>query len=303
MTVLTPASRTAVAPPSLAQAVAHCRDVTRQHSQTFYLGSQFFPLPQRQAVWAVYAACREGDDCVDERSGADAEAALERWWGRVQAAFVGQPGPDPVDTALAWAVQTWPVPLAAFEELHEGLRMDLGGHVYRDMDDLTLYCRRVAGVVGFMIAPICGYSGGDRTLEAALRLGQAMQLTNILRDVGEDLERGRVYLPDTLLREYGVTRADLERGHVTPGYRELMRSLSALARTWYAEGRAGIPCLHGSARLAVQTAARSYEGILDDLARADFDNFRRRAYVSGTRKLLMLPQAWWELRLAGGAGV
>jgi len=270
--------------------------VTRRHSQTFYLGSRFFPAQERAAVWAVYAACRAGDDLVDELRGERAEAGLADWWARVQAAFAGEPLKEPGDVALAWAAAHWPIPLSAFEELHQGLQMDLHGQGYRDMDDLTLYCRRVAGVVGFMIAPISGYQGGERTLHHALRLGQAMQLTNILRDVGEDLERGRVYLPDTLLREYGVTRAALEAGRVTPEYRALMEHLSAQARAWYAEGRAGIPCLNGSARLAVQAAARSYEGILDDLARGGFDNFRRRAHVSGTRKLLLLPQAWWELR-------
>lgn len=288
-------------PPSksaLTQAVAHCQDMTREHSKTFYLGSRFFPAQQRQAVWAVYAACRDGDDIVDERSGDEARAGLDAWWARTQAAFAGRPGPHPIDTALAWAAGTYPIPLSAFAELHEGLRMDLAGHEYRTMDDLILYCRRVAGVVGFMIAPVSGYSGGDRTLHAALMLGQAMQLTNILRDVGEDLRRGRVYLPQTLLTEYGVTRCDLERGVVTPEYRALMEHLSDLARDWYVQGRAGIPCLHGSARLAVATAARAYEGILDDLARNDFDNFGRRAHVSGTRKLMMLPQAWWELRSA-----
>lgn len=279
-----------------ASAVAHCRDVTRRHSQTFYLGSRFFPAQERAAVWAVYAACRTGDDLVDERTGDAAEQGLAEWWTRVQAAFRGQPSSHPGDVALAWAAARWPIPLSAFGELHQGLQMDLRGQVYRDMNDLTLYCRRVAGVVGFMIAPISGYRGGERTLHCALMLGQAMQLTNILRDVGEDLERGRVYLPQSLLREYGVTRAALEAGQVTPEYRALMTHLSAQARAWYAEGRAGIPCLHGSARLAVQAAARSYEGILDDLARAGFDNFRRRAHVSGPRKLLLLPRAWWELR-------
>lgn len=287
--------------PAPAQAVAHCRDVTRDHSKTFFLGSRLFPLRQRQAVWAVYAACRGGDDIADESDALSVSAELDAWWDRIQAAFAGQAGPDPVDTALAWAARSYPIPLSAFAELHEGLRMDLGGHVYRDMDDLTLYCRRVAGVIGFMIAPVSGYSGGEKTLHHALMLGQAMQLTNILRDVGEDLGRGRVYLPQALLSEYGVTRADLERGTVTPEYRALMAHLIALARDWYAEGRAGIPCLHGSARLAVATAARAYEGILDDLERAGYDNFRRRAYVSGTRKLLMLPRAWWELRGAVGA--
>ncbi len=286
--------------PAPAQAVAHCREVTREHSKTFYLGSRLFPLRQRQAVWAVYAACRGGDDIVDESTAQTVGAELDAWWGRIQNAFAGRAGADPVDTALAWAAHTYPIPLSAFAELHEGLRMDLDDHVYHDMDDLTLYCRRVAGVIGFMIAPVSGYSGGEKTLHHALMLGQAMQLTNILRDVGEDLGRGRVYLPQSLLTEYGVSRADLERGVVTPEYRALMAHLCALARTWYAQGRAGIPCLHGSARLAVATAARAYEGILDDLERAGYDNFRRRAYVSGTRKLLMLPCAWWELRGAVG---
>lgn len=283
-------------PAAPAQAVEHCRDITRDHSKTFFLGSRLFPLRQRQAVWAVYAACRTGDDIADEAGTNDAAADLDGWWGRVQDAFAGRPNPYPVDTALAWAAQTYPIPLSAFAELHEGLRMDLSGQVYRDMNDLTLYCRRVAGVIGFMIAPVSGYSGGEKTLQHALMLGQAMQLTNILRDVGEDLTRGRVYLPQSLLDEYGVTLADLERGLVTPEYRALMAYLCALAHDWYAEGRAGIPRLHGSARLAVATAARAYEGILDDLERAGYDNFNRRAYVSGTRKLLMLPRAWWELR-------
>ncbi len=292
-----PSSQNPAAP---AQAVDHCRDVTRDHSKTFFLGSRLFPLRQRQAVWAVYAACRTGDDIADESTADSVSAELDVWWHRIQSAFAGRPGPDPVDMALAWAARTYPIPLSAFAELHDGLRMDLGDHVYRDMDDLTLYCRRVAGVIGFMIAPVSGFSGGEKTLQHALMLGQAMQLTNILRDVGEDLTRGRVYLPQSLLTEYGVTRADLERGLVTPEYRALMAHLCALARDWYAEGRTGIPCLHGSARLAVATAARAYEGILDDLERAGYDNFNRRAYVSGTRKLLMLPRAWWELRGAAG---
>ncbi|MBB5374948.1 phytoene synthase [Deinococcus metalli] len=285
-------------PATLNQSVAHCRDVTRAHSKTFYLGSRFFPPRQRDAVWAVYAACRDGDDIADETSGERAHEALAEWWQRTQRAFQGQPSGRPGDLALTWAAQTYAIPLSAFHELHEGLLMDVRGHTFETMDDLTLYCRRVAGVVGFMIAPISGYHGGERTLEYALHLGQAMQLTNILRDVGEDLARGRVYLPRSVMARHGVTDATLEAGVVTPAYRALMRDLSALARQWYAQGRRGIPLLHGSGRLAVATAARAYEGILDDLARNDFDNFGRRAHVSGPRKLMMLPRVWWELRTA-----
>lgn len=294
-----PAPSPAADPPlpgqALRRALRHCQAVTREHSKTFYLGSRCFPATQRAAVWAVYAACREGDDIADG-GGPDVEARLGDWWARVQGAFAGRPGAAPTDQALAWAAREYPIPLSAFAELHEGLRMDLRGHEYASMDDLTLYCRRVAGVVGFMIAPISGFAGGEATLQQALRLGQAMQLTNILRDVGEDLRLGRVYLPAEALAGHGLGRADLERGEVTPEYRALMTALSTQARDWYAEGRAGIPMLRGRARLAVATAARAYEGILDDLEAADYDNFNRRAYVSGRRKLLMVPQAWWGLR-------
>lgn len=283
----------------LARAVAHCRDVTRAHSQTFYLGSRFFPRQQRQAVWAVYAACRTGDDIADEGQGDQTAAHLADWWARIEAAFNGRPSADPVDVALAWAVQAYPIPFSAFQELHDGLQMDLAGHEYRDMTDLKLYCRRVAGVVGSMIAPISGYSGGEATMRRALQLGEAMQLTNILRDVGEDLRRGRVYLPQTLLTEYGVTRSDLERGQVTPQYRALTQHLAGLAHDWYAQGRAGIPHLRGRARYAVAAAARAYEGILDDLAAHDYDNFSRRAHVKGSRKLRMLPAAWWGVWRSG----
>ena len=283
------------APEQLDVAVQHCRELTKAHSKTFYFGSRFFPPAQRRAVWAVYAACRRGDDIADEPGGG--EAALLSWWEDTRAALGGTPcTPHPVDTALGWAARHYALPSDAFHELYLGLQMDLSGHEYREMADLELYCRRVAGVIGFMIAPICGYSGGERTLDYALRLGQAMQLTNILRDVGEDLARGRVYLPSRLMAEYGVTLAMLQAGQVTPPYRALMRRLSQQAREWYGEGRTGLPYLHGSGRLAVTAAARAYEGILDALEANDYDNFRRRAHVSGPRKLLMLPGAWWEVR-------
>ncbi|MFC4638448.1 phytoene/squalene synthase family protein [Deinococcus hohokamensis] len=277
-------------------ALKWCQAVTRAHSQTFYLGSLLYPRRQRAAVWAVYAACRVGDDIVDEESGAglDAQGELNRWWVQVQAAFAGDPGQSDMQAALAWAAGEFPIPLDAFRELYEGFCMDLHGHRYQRLSDLTLYCRRVAGVVGFMVAPIGGYSGGGVTLECALRLGQAMQLTNILRDVGEDLDRGRVYLPGELLRDHGVSHADLRAQRLTPAYQALMAHLCALAREWYAHGHQGIPALHGRARIGVATAARAYEGILDDLEAHEFDNFTRRAYVPGRQKLRLLWQQCLE---------
>ena len=285
--------RTAQAPRS---ALIHCRDLTRHHSKTFYFGSTFFRGEQRCAVWAVYAACRMGDDAVDEGDPASAPERLDTWWEGIDRAYRGDPSDDPVMEALTWAIERYPIPRSAFVELHQGMRMDLDGRTYTDLAELEVYCRRVAGVVGFMIAPICGYIGGEATLDRALRLGQATQLTNILRDVGEDAVRGRLYLPQRLMEHFGVRESDVRQGHLSPEYFRLIRHLVSVARGWYDEGRQGIPCLHGKGRLAVGAAASAYEAILDSIENNGFDNFSRRASVSSTRKLLMLPGVLWSLR-------
>ncbi|WP_261664227.1 phytoene/squalene synthase family protein [Deinococcus sp. Marseille-Q6407] len=272
-----------------------CRQMTRRHSQTFYLGSLFFPPVQRPAVWAVYAACREVDDLVDE-PGHDPAAAVEGWWQRMQGAFAGEAAPgDPVAQGLAWAAQRYPLDLNAFADLRAGMELDLQmdqqGRRYASLAELDHYCYCVGGVVGLMIAPISGYSGGPQTVQQALRLGQAMQMTNILRDVGEDWGRRRLYLPLDLLAQFGVTEQDIAAGRVTPQYRALMAHLSARARADYAYGRAGLPQLHGRGRWAVAVAAELYEGILDELEANDFDNLSRRAIVSRGRKLRLTARA------------
>lgn len=276
-------------PPPTA-ALNWCQQVTQTHSKTFYRGSRLCPSGQREAIWAVYAACRIGDDITDGQRLPEAQVNLDAWWGQVQAAFAGEPGDTPMQQALAWAAAQYPVPLSAFAELYQGFCMDLRAEAYHTLDDLILYCRRVAGVVGFMIAPISGYRGGDDTLKAALALGQAMQLTNILRDVGEDLRLGRLYLPSELLSQFGVNVSDLHAGRVTPEYVALLQHLCGVAEGWYAQGRAGIPMLRGRARYGVAVAARLYQGILAELARNGHDNLNGRAVVSGKRKL------WLTLR-------
>ncbi|MEZ4834594.1 MAG: phytoene/squalene synthase family protein [Caldilineaceae bacterium] len=251
--MLMPQSMTRTSCPE--DAVAVCRDLTREYANTFYLASLLFDGERRAAVWALYAVCRLGDNYVDEAEFGNVDergARLEAWWQSIQDAFAGEPTHDPVWTALAWTVRHYPVPIEAFAELYAGFRMDLEmdsmSTPFATQEELELYCRRVAGVVGLLMSPVCGYEGGEETLRRAVRLGQAMQLTNILRDVGEDLGRGRVYLPTEVLAKYGLTAETLAQDVGKPSYRRLMQDLVALARSWYAEAEDGIASLHLPAR-------------------------------------------------------
>lgn len=288
------------APLTLEQAVAHCTELTRAHSSTFYLGSRLFPKEQRRAVSVVYALCRSGDDAVDEApSPEEGRWRLEQWWQQIERGYAGRPHRDSaLELGLAWVLSRYPVPKSAFEELYLGLESDLHAPSLADLEALMLYCRRVAGVVGFMIAPIAGYRGGDDTLLDALALGQAMQLTNILRDVGEDLAMGRCYLPRDRLEHYHVDLTALQLGEVSENYIELLSELCHLARGLYRLGWQGIPKLHGPAATAVGVAALNYEGILRKLEQNHYNNLTRRAYLKTHERLVLIPKAVYGV-LAG----
>ena len=275
------------------EAVAACTEITRHHSSTFYLGSRLLRGDERRAVSVVYAVCRTGDDAVDETSDhQDGRARLEAWWEGVQRAYAGTPRPDAAfEVGLAWVLSRYEVPLAAFEELHAGLQTDLSEPDFQTDDELMLYCRRVAGVVGWLVAPILGYRGGQATLDQALALGQAMQLTNVLRDVGEDLRRGRCYLPAEARARHGVELDDLRRGVITPGYVALLEELAARAHALYRDGWRGIPKLYGLAASAVGVAALSYEAILRKLRQNRYDNLTQRAHLRPLERLVLIPPA------------
>jgi len=278
-----------------ADAVAYCTQLTRAHSSTFYLGSRLFPPTERQAVSVVYAVCRSGDDAVDEAPSSDAaHLRLMVWQEHVERAYAGTPRSGAfLEVSLHWVLERFNVPKSAFDELYLGLESDLSEQCFETMADLMLYCRRVAGVVGLLVAPVAGYRGGDSTLQSALALGAAMQLTNILRDVGEDLKMGRCYLPNELLQKHGVTRTALESRQVTPGYIALLEELSEHASALYRQGWAGIPKLNGVAATAVGVAALNYEGILQKLRQNGFDNLTRRAYLRPVERLVLIPKAFY----------
>ena len=277
------------------QAVDYCTQMTREHSSTFFLGSRFFSPDKRKAVAVIYAVCRSGDDAVDESpTAAQRRITLRSWWGHVSRAYEGPRtvrDHEPLELGLRWVLDRYDIPRSAFEELNLGLDSDIEHAPIDTMDELILYCRRVAGVVGLMIAPIAGYHGGPETLDQAVALGQAMQLTNILRDVGEDLRRDRCYLPRELLARYRVDIEKLRSGVVDQHYVDLLEDLAARTQALYRQGWNGIPRLHGAAATAVAVAALNYEGILRKLRQNSYDNLTQRAYLRPLERIALIPRA------------
>ena len=288
---------------SVEEALDYCSRLTKAHSSTFYLGSRLFPAKQRRAVGVVYAVCRSGDDAVDEAATVEkGRRRLEAWWAQVERAYAGAPAADaPLEVGLAWVLESYAVPKEALGELYLGLASDLEASCPETLEDLMLYCRRVAGVVGLLISPIAGYSGGEATLLNALALGQAMQLTNILRDVGEDLEMGRCYLPAELLEKHAVEVDDLRAGRVTEDYIALLEELAGLTHKLYRLGWQGIPKLDGVAATAVGVAALNYEGILRKLRQNGYDNLTRRAHLRPIERIALIPKAFYDVYSSGPA--
>ncbi len=271
-----------------------CADITSRHSKSFYLASGLLPEPKRQAVRALYAFCRTVDDIVDGPVASDRAAALEEWRGISQAASA----PDGNLVAAAWvdALRRYRIPRRYAVQLIEGVSRDLTASSYETFDDLSTYCYRVASTVGLMSMHIVGFHSGE-AVPYAIKLGVALQMTNILRDVGEDLQNGRVYLPAAELRAYGIRTADFGSGKVTDAWRDFMRFQIARARTLYAEAWPGIGLLDRDGRLAIAAASELYRGILDVIERNDYDVFTRRASLGSLGKLVRIPPLFFKLRL------
>ncbi len=281
---------------SLDAAIRYCSQLTRAHSSTFYLGSRLFAAKERKAVSVIYAVCRSGDDAVDEAASPKlARQRLAAWWRQVDRAYQQEATAKPLELALQWVLSQYDVPKAAFEELYLGLQSDIEPQQIQTLDELMLYCRRVAGVVGWLITPIAGYRGGEETLLNALALGQAMQLTNILRDVGEDFNKGRCYLPQELLEKHGVDMNSIRAGELTQDYIALLEELADLAHKLYRLGWQGIPKLNGMAASAVAVAAMNYEAILHKLRQNGYNNLTRRAYLRPYERIVLIPKAVYSV--------
>jgi phytoene synthase len=274
----------------VAEAYAFCEQVIRQHSKSFFFSTQFLPADKRRSVRALYAFCRTTDDIVDNSHG-DPARSLAEWVHQVRA-----PNPVPHDPVLvAWHDTRIQHQLQAelVDELLAGVAMDLTINRYATFADLWLYCYRVASVVGLLSMGITGASAG--AVPYAIKLGVALQLTNILRDVGEDARRGRVYLPQEDLARFGLTADDILQQTYDERFQAMMQFQVERAHRLYDESWAGIALLEPDSRLGVAAAARIYQGILDSLVTNNYDAYTRRAYLTLRQKLLRLPRIWWDL--------
>ena len=273
-------------------AYAHCHAVTRKHSRTFFTAALLLPANQRRAVHALYAFCRVSDDLVDRGSG-DIVANLQQW--RQQSLSDHPPVDDPV--ALAWADtrSRYSIPRRYAEQLLDGVARDLTQTRYDTFADLTDYCYAVASTVGLMSMHIVGYAGNE-AIPYAVKLGVALQLTNILRDVGEDWGNGRLYLPQEELGDFGLSEADIARGQVDERWRTFMRFQIERTRRLYDEAMPGIALLGRRGRFAIAAAADLYRGILDSIEVNDYDVFYHRARVDDRKKIRQLPGIWWRSR-------
>jgi len=277
---------------ALQRAYAHAESLTAMHSRSFHLASGLLSPEKRRAIRALYAFCRVSDDIVDVAQG-NARLALEKW--RLRAMSMHPPADDLVALAWADARRRFKVPPRYAEQLIDGVGRDLSQTRYQTFEDLAAYSYGVASTVGLMSMHIIGFSGPE-AIPYAIKLGVALQMTNILRDVGEDWRAGRVYLPIEELAAYGLSEDDLAAGRVDDRWREFMRFQIARNRQLYREARPGIAMLDADGRFAIAAAADLYRGILDDIEAHDYDVFNRRSYVSTARKLLMLPGIWWRSR-------
>jgi phytoene synthase len=281
---------------------ARARILTRAHSKSFYFASLGLFGARRRSAFALYAFCRRLDDLVDgdndgrgtvRAPAGDVRAQLEQC-RQVVAAIYGR---APMPAVLPWnaaelaafrdTVERARIPELPFQELINGMEMDLAKTRYATFDELALYCHRVAGVVGLMMTPVLGYSD-ERCLPYAADLGVAMQLTNILRDVKEDLARGRVYLPADELARFGVTEAALAAGTVDERWVAFMKFQLERARGVYERAQLGVPGLSGfgSQRVA-RLMGLTYGGILNVIEARGYDVFRSRARVGLVGKLAL----------------
>ncbi len=269
----------------------YCQQRAAASGSSFYYSFLFLEPRRRQAITALYAFCREVDDVVDECPDAGlARTKLDWWRGEVAALYRGRPG-HPVTQALAVSLKEFQLPQEQLLEIIDGMEMDLDNARYADFKALHLYCYRVASVVGLLAAEIFGYRE-RQTLKYAHDLGLAFQLTNIIRDVGEDARRGRIYLPQDELARFGVTESDLLNANYSESFRRLMQFQVERAQATYQQAFAQLPAADRKAQRAGLVMAAIYRATLNEIVHDDFRVLDQRISLPPLRKLWLAGKTW-----------
>jgi phytoene synthase len=282
--------------PVLRESYERCRRLNGAHGRTFYLATLLLPPAKRPYVHALYGLARYADELVDDLDSPD-PAALLTWGKRILDDLALGDSTDPIGRAAVHTARTWDLPAELFEAFLASMRMDITRTGYATYADLERYMYGSAAVIGLQMLPLLEPLHPEATLHARA-LGEAFQLTNFIRDVAEDLGRGRIYLPQEDLDAFGVTRSDLAPGPVNARARELLRFEVDRARALYRAAEPGIALLHPSSRDCIATASRLYGGILDAVERADYDVLRRRVSVPLTRRASVAGPALLRARRA-----
>jgi phytoene synthase len=289
----------------LADSYRRCRELHRRHGRTYFLATRLLPAWKRRHVHALYGFARYADEIVDRTAGrpaADRERELRDWSDRFRAGLAGEPVDDPLLPAVLHTVSAFRLDRADFTAFLDSMAMDLTVAEYPDYPALLGYMAGSAAAIATMMLPILEPADPAAAREPARQLGLAFQLTNFIRDIGEDLDRDRVYLPQKDLARFGLTTADLVQAaaqrRATPAVRDLVRYETARARAHYAAAAPGIPLLAPSSRPCIRAAYHGYAEILTEIERAGHDPFARRAVVPWPRRARLLAAS---LLPSGGA--
>ena len=271
----------------------YCQDKAAKSGSSFYYSFMFLPAERRQAITALYAFCREVDDVVDECHDLSLAQTKLEWWRQEVGRIYGGLPTHPVGHALKDVLKGFRLPQEQLLEIIDGMAMDLSQTRYLDFKGLQLYCYRVASVVGLLAAEIFGYQ--DRqTLKYAHDLGLAFQLTNIIRDVGEDARRGRLYLPIEDLQRFKVPAKDLLEARYSDAFRELMAFQAERAEKFYDQAFAQLPAIDRKAQRPGLVMAAIYRTLLREIARDGFLVLDRRTSLTPLRKVWLAGTTWFR---------
>jgi phytoene synthase len=287
--------------PYLRESYERCRELNAAHGKTYYLATLLLPPEKRPYVHALYGFARYADEIVDDLASTltdDQKSELLHSWGEAFLADAQRGwSDDPICMAVVDTVRRWDIPREHFEAFLHSMTMDLTVTEYRTYDDLYEYVYGSAAVIGLQMVPILEPTSRE-AYDRATDLGIAFQLANFIRDVGEDLDRGRVYLPLDELAQFGVTRAGLEKRVVTPDIAAALAFQIARVRDLAERSRPGVDMLAASSRDCIDAARVLYCGIVDEVERNDYDVFSKRAKVPLTRRIAVAAPAWRRARRA-----